>query len=65
MTIVWIAHRLSTVRGADTIAVVEDGRIVEHGSWDQLLNRPASRLRALYDAQRINAAHGELEASAP
>ncbi len=32
-----IAHRLSTVRAADTILVVEDGRIVERGSHGQLL----------------------------
>lgn len=31
-----IAHRLSTVRNADTIAVVERGRIVEHGTHEQL-----------------------------
>ncbi|AUG48486.1 multidrug ABC transporter ATP-binding protein [Haloarcula taiwanensis] len=32
-----IAHRLSTVKDADTILVVEDGRIVERGSHDELL----------------------------
>ena len=34
-----IAHRLSTVAGADQIAVVVDGRIVETGTHDQLLNK--------------------------
>ncbi|WP_436924108.1 ABC transporter ATP-binding protein [Halosimplex amylolyticum] len=32
-----IAHRLSTVRDADTILVIEDGEIVERGSHDDLL----------------------------
>ncbi|MGW5327955.1 ABC transporter ATP-binding protein [Streptomyces sp. NPDC004014] len=36
-TAVVIAHRLSTVRAADQILVVESGRIVERGTHDQLL----------------------------
>ncbi|GGI99089.1 ABC transporter ATP-binding protein [Streptomyces brasiliensis] len=36
-TAVVIAHRLSTVRAADLILVVEDGRIVERGTHDELL----------------------------
>ncbi|MFD5557308.1 ABC transporter ATP-binding protein [Streptomyces sp. NPDC127068] len=38
-TAVVIAHRLSTVRAADQILVVEDGRIVERGTHDTLLAR--------------------------
>jgi ATP-binding cassette subfamily B protein len=32
-----IAHRLSTIRDADLIVVLEHGRVIEHGSHDELL----------------------------
>ena len=38
-TAIVIAHRLSTVRAADVIAVVEDGRVVEQGRHAELLSR--------------------------
>lgn len=37
--IVMVAHRLKTVRMADTILVLEKGRIVESGSWNELIKR--------------------------
>ncbi len=36
-TAIVIAHRFSTIRRADAILVVQDGRIVEHGKHDHLL----------------------------
>lgn len=36
-TVIAIAHRLSTLRHMDTIVVMDKGRIIEHGSHDELL----------------------------
>lgn len=37
-TVIFISHRFSTVRMADTIVVVEDGRIIEQGSHEELMD---------------------------
>ena len=47
LTIVLIAHRLSTVRIADQIIVLKDGRTVETGGWDQLCQREGGVFREL------------------
>ena len=52
-TILVIAHRLATVRSADAIYVIEDGRVVESGTWDELVGRPQGRFRALCRAQGL------------
>jgi ATP-binding cassette subfamily B multidrug efflux pump len=36
-TVIAIAHRLSTLRAMDRIVIVEDGRIVEDGSHEELI----------------------------
>ncbi len=46
-TSVVVAHRLSTVRYADQILVIEDGRIVERGGHDELV-RAGGRYSGLY-----------------
>ena len=45
-----VAHRLSTIREADVILVMRDGRIVEQGSHRELLDRNGF-YRELYDSQ--------------
>ena len=37
-TVLVVAHRLSTVRNADMIIVMDHGRVVEIGSHDQLIS---------------------------
>ncbi|PRX98890.1 ABC transporter ATP-binding protein [Allonocardiopsis opalescens] len=49
-TAVVIAHRLSTVRAADLILVVEAGRVVERGTHEELLAR-GGRYQELYRTQ--------------
>ncbi|MDZ7780891.1 MAG: ABC transporter ATP-binding protein [Gemmatimonadota bacterium] len=49
-TLLVIAHRLSTIRDADRILVMREGRIVEQGTWDELLERGGA-FRDLYWAQ--------------
>jgi ATP-binding cassette, subfamily B, bacterial len=54
-----IAHRLSTVRDADQILVIDDGRIVERGTHDQLLAQGklyAELYRTQFERQRDDAA---------
>ena len=38
-TSIIVAHRMSTVRDADIIAVLDQGRLVEQGTHDELLER--------------------------
>ncbi|HON59380.1 MAG TPA: ABC transporter ATP-binding protein [Smithella sp.] len=41
-TIILIAHRLTTVRSCDVIYLMDEGRVVEHGSYDDLVNNSSS-----------------------
>ncbi len=50
-TTITIAHRLSTIRKADRILLFEEGQIVEQGTHAELLARPGSYYRKLYDMQ--------------
>lgn len=53
ITVVAIAHRLHTIRRADAILVIEDGRCVEKGSHEELIARSES--------YRVNVLHQTLE----
>ncbi len=51
-TVFAIAHRLSTLRRADRIFVVEEGRLIEHGTHRDLLARPGGTYRKLCELQQ-------------
>ncbi|MGE0395431.1 MAG: ABC transporter ATP-binding protein [Kofleriaceae bacterium] len=53
MTIVIIAHRLATIRKADRIFVLHQGRVVESGTFPELYSKPDSRFRRLCDLQNV------------
>lgn len=50
-TTIVVAHRLSTIRNADVIAVVQSGKIVETGSHDELISNPNSTYSSLVQLQ--------------
>ena len=55
-TVVVVAHRLSTAARCDRIAVVDDGRLLEIGTHDELLERRGrySRLFAAWDSGQMD-----------
>ena len=55
-TTVVIAHRLNTVTGADQTLVLENGRVIESGRHDELL-QANGRYAKLWQTQQVNAFH--------
>lgn len=47
-----VAHRLSTIRDADKVVVLENGSVVEYGMHDELLMRDGGAYKALLEAQQ-------------
>jgi len=50
-TTIVVAHRLSTVRNANMIVVLDKGIVVETGTYDELLSKPNGSFAKLYAAQ--------------
>ncbi|HEY0832742.1 MAG TPA: ATP-binding cassette domain-containing protein, partial [Azospirillum sp.] len=47
VTVVVVAHRLTTVRGADHVVVLDAGRVADHGSWEAVAERSGGLLNRL------------------
>jgi ABC-type multidrug transport system fused ATPase/permease subunit len=56
MTVMIVAHRLSTIRNADIIFVIQDGRVIEQGNHSDLIENPdgayAALIRRQMDAEK-------------
>ena len=52
-TVMVIAHRLSTIKNAHQIAVLEQGKIIELGTYDKLMTLSDGLFRRLVERQTI------------
>jgi len=53
MTVVIIAHRLSTIKTSDYIYVLDEGRVIEEGSYDKLTLDTNSRFKEMVEMQSL------------
>jgi ABC-type multidrug transport system fused ATPase/permease subunit len=53
VTVVIIAHRLSTVKNADRVYVLDQGRVIEEGSYHELRHREEGVFREMVEMQSL------------
>nr|WP_260157185.1 ABC transporter ATP-binding protein [Salinibacter ruber] len=53
VTVVTIAHRLSTVKNADQVYVLDEGRVIEEGSYHELRMRENGQFREMVEMQSL------------
>ena len=52
LSIIIIAHRLSTIKNADQVFILENGHIIESGTYFELKQEEGSTLNKLIDLQK-------------
>ena len=53
MTVVIIAHRLSTIKNVDYVYVLDEGRVIEEGPYEELRHQEQSRFREMVEMQSL------------
>ncbi len=53
ITVIAIAHRLATLKHMDRIFVIEEGKITEEGKHQDLISKPESLYKKLWESQKI------------
>jgi subfamily B ATP-binding cassette protein MsbA len=51
VTVIVIAHRLSTIKNVDQIYLIDKGKLIEHGTYDELINNNNSKFSKLANLQ--------------
>ncbi|CAJ1946712.1 unnamed protein product [Cylindrotheca closterium] len=59
-TCIVIAHRLTTIRNADRIALIDSGKVKECGTHDELMSKQKGRYKRLIDSQTRDASSAAL-----
>ena len=53
ITVIIIAHRISTIKKVDKIYLLEKGRIIERGKYEKLKSDPKSKFSKLVTSQNL------------
>lgn len=61
ITVILIAHRLSSIASANRVVLLEDGQVVEDGTYDDLISRRDGKFRKMVDGQLAKIQVGEVE----
>ncbi|AAW46499.1 ATP-binding cassette, sub-family b, member 10, mitochondrial precursor, putative [Cryptococcus deneoformans JEC21] len=61
ITVILIAHRLSSIASANRVVLLEDGRVVEDGTYEDLISRRDGKFRKMVDGQLAKIQVGEVE----